>query len=94
MVKEILLVFQDGLNKLLQSIKDKDADKVSVGLASTLDTIAQLELLQVFVVAFKYPRFMILKLDAYASTVISKRERERGRPFCIILPAVFSPVLD
>ncbi|KAK6132778.1 hypothetical protein DH2020_033480 [Rehmannia glutinosa] len=38
---------EDGLKKLLQSIKDKDADKVSVGLASTLDTIAQLELLQV-----------------------------------------------
>lgn len=38
---------QGGLQDLLQSIKDKDPDKVSVGLASSLDTVAQLELLQV-----------------------------------------------
>lgn len=35
-----------GLKNLLESIKDKDADKVSVGLASSLDIVAQLELLQ------------------------------------------------
>lgn len=38
---------QGRLQTLLEYIKDKDADKVSVGLASTLDTIAELELLQV-----------------------------------------------
>ncbi|KAK6154319.1 hypothetical protein DH2020_008567 [Rehmannia glutinosa] len=47
---------QDGLKKLLQSIKDKDADKVSVGLASTLDTIAQLELLQAPGLSFLLPQ--------------------------------------
>jgi hypothetical protein len=35
------------LRTLLESIKDKDPDKVSVGLASSLDTIAEIELLQV-----------------------------------------------
>ncbi|XP_019257076.1 PREDICTED: peptidyl-prolyl cis-trans isomerase CYP37, chloroplastic isoform X2 [Nicotiana attenuata] len=52
-----------GLQNLLQYIKDKDPDKVSVGLASTLDTVAQLELLQAPGLSFllpqqylKYPR--------------------------------------
>jgi hypothetical protein len=44
---EVPLVFQGGLRTLLESIKDKDPDKVSVGLASSLDTIAEIELLQV-----------------------------------------------
>lgn len=52
-ILKLYLSFQGGLKKLLQSINDKDADKVSVGLASTLDIVAQLELLQVFVVAFR-----------------------------------------
>ncbi|CAA0813878.1 Peptidyl-prolyl cis-trans isomerase CYP37-chloroplastic [Striga hermonthica] len=46
---------EDGLKKLLESIKDKDADKVSVGLASTLDTVAQLELLQAPGLSFLLP---------------------------------------
>ena len=45
----ILLIDQGGLKALLECIKDKDPDKVSVGLASSLDTVAQLELLQVLV---------------------------------------------
>ncbi|KAL8497951.1 hypothetical protein ACS0TY_021344 [Phlomoides rotata] len=40
---------KDGLKNLLQYIKDKDPDKVSVGLTSTLDTLALFELLQVMV---------------------------------------------
>ena len=44
---EVPLVFQGGLQALLESIKDKDPDKVSVGLASSLDTISEIELLQV-----------------------------------------------
>ncbi|CAN1154102.1 Peptidyl-prolyl cis-trans isomerase CYP37, chloroplastic [Linum perenne] len=36
-----------GLQALLQNIKDKDPDKVSLSLASSLDTIADIELLQV-----------------------------------------------
>ncbi|PPD93030.1 hypothetical protein GOBAR_DD10062 [Gossypium barbadense] len=35
-----------GLEALLKSIKDQDPDRVSVGLASSLDTVAELELLQ------------------------------------------------
>ncbi|KAL0301145.1 UNVERIFIED_CONTAM: Peptidyl-prolyl cis-trans isomerase CYP37, chloroplastic [Sesamum radiatum] len=47
---------KDGLKSLLESIKDKDADKVSVGLASTLDTVAQLELLQAPGLQFLLPQ--------------------------------------
>ncbi|XP_047265285.1 peptidyl-prolyl cis-trans isomerase CYP37, chloroplastic isoform X2 [Capsicum annuum] len=70
-----------GLQKLLQYIKDKDPDKVSVCLASTLDTVAQLELLQAPGLSFllpdqylKYPRltgrgiveFTVEKVDGSA----------------------------
>ncbi|RWR84472.1 Cyclophilin-like peptidyl-prolyl cis-trans isomerase domain-containing protein [Cinnamomum micranthum f. kanehirae] len=51
------------LKTLIDSIKDNDADKVSVSLASSLDTIAELELLQAPGLSFllpqqylKYPR--------------------------------------
>ncbi|KAL7103581.1 hypothetical protein ACP275_08G188600 [Erythranthe tilingii] len=47
---------EGGLNKLLNSIKDKDADKISVGLSTTLDTIAQLELLQAPGLSFLLPQ--------------------------------------
>ena len=40
-------VLQGGLQVLLQSIKEQDADKVSVNLQSTLDIVAELETLQV-----------------------------------------------
>ncbi|XP_074370280.1 peptidyl-prolyl cis-trans isomerase CYP37, chloroplastic isoform X3 [Apium graveolens] len=53
-----------GLQTLLGYIKDKDPDRVSVGLASSLDTVAELELLQAPGLSFllpaqylKYPRF-------------------------------------
>lgn len=42
-----IILVQGGLQSLLESIKEKDPDKVSVRLASSLDTIAELELLQV-----------------------------------------------
>ncbi|CAK7327574.1 unnamed protein product [Dovyalis caffra] len=52
-----------GLQALLQCIKDQDPDRVSVGLASSLDTVAELELLQAPGLSFllpqqylKYPR--------------------------------------
>ena len=38
---------QGGLQVLIESIKEKDLDKVSMNLSSSLDSIAQLELLQV-----------------------------------------------
>jgi hypothetical protein len=41
---------QGGLQSLLNYIKDKDNDRLSVALASSLDTIAELELLQVSLV--------------------------------------------
>nr|GME02732.1 peptidyl-prolyl cis-trans isomerase cyp37, chloroplastic [Ipomoea batatas] len=44
-----------GLQSLIVSIKDKDPDKVSVGLASSLDTVAQLELLQAPGLSFLLP---------------------------------------
>ncbi|KAK3424289.1 hypothetical protein EUGRSUZ_F01089 [Eucalyptus grandis] len=52
-----------GLQDLLQGINDKDPDKVSVGLASSLDAVAEIELLQAPGLSFllpeqylKYPR--------------------------------------
>lgn len=47
---------QGGLQSLLKSIKDKDPDKVSVDLASSLDTVAELELLQVFLTEYNHFR--------------------------------------
>ncbi|CAL0333771.1 unnamed protein product [Lupinus luteus] len=44
-----------GLQALLQSIKEQDADKVSISLASTLDTVAELELLQAPGLSFLLP---------------------------------------
>lgn len=41
------MIYQGGLQELLQYIKEQDPDKVSVGLASSLDTVAEIELLQV-----------------------------------------------
>nr|XP_004293105.2 PREDICTED: peptidyl-prolyl cis-trans isomerase CYP37, chloroplastic isoform X1 [Fragaria vesca subsp. vesca] len=46
---------KNGLQVLLGYIKDKDADKVSVALASSLDTIAELELLQAPGLSFLLP---------------------------------------
>ncbi|XP_010545802.1 PREDICTED: peptidyl-prolyl cis-trans isomerase CYP37, chloroplastic [Tarenaya hassleriana] len=45
-----------GLQALLKSIKDQDPDKVSVGLASSLDTVAELELLQAPGLSFLLPQ--------------------------------------
>ncbi|CAN1154099.1 Peptidyl-prolyl cis-trans isomerase CYP37, chloroplastic [Linum perenne] len=44
-----------GLQALLQNIKDKDPDKVSLSLASSLDTIADIELLQAPGLSFLLP---------------------------------------
>jgi hypothetical protein len=38
---------QGGLQTLLKYIKENDPDKLSIALASSLDTIGELELLQV-----------------------------------------------
>ena len=49
------LPFQGGLQSLLGYIKDKDLDRVSVGQASSLDTVAKLELLQVIMIFQQIP---------------------------------------
>lgn len=58
-----LIEGKGGLQTLLQYIRDNDPDKVSVGLASSLDIVAELELLQAPGLSFllpeqylKYPR--------------------------------------
>ncbi|CAN8269298.1 unnamed protein product [Cochlearia groenlandica] len=45
-----------GLQALIKSIKNQDPDKVSVGLASSLDTVAELELLQASGLSFLLPQ--------------------------------------
>ncbi|KAK7405206.1 hypothetical protein VNO78_06405 [Psophocarpus tetragonolobus] len=50
-----LIEGKGGLQTLLQSIKEQDADKVSVSLASSLDTVAELELLQAPGLSFLLP---------------------------------------
>ncbi|KAL1202506.1 Peptidyl-prolyl cis-trans isomerase CYP37 [Cardamine amara subsp. amara] len=44
-----------GLQALITSIKKQDPDKVSIGLASSLDTVAELELLQASGLSFLLP---------------------------------------
>ncbi|KAF6138193.1 hypothetical protein GIB67_011033 [Kingdonia uniflora] len=51
-----LLDGKGGLQSLLESIKDKDLDKVSVYLASSLDIVAELELLQAPGLSFLLPK--------------------------------------
>ncbi|BAT89430.1 peptidyl-prolyl cis-trans isomerase CYP37, chloroplastic [Vigna umbellata] len=55
LVHASLIEGKGGLQTLLQSIKEQDADKVSVNLASTLDTVAELELLQAPGLSFLLP---------------------------------------
>ncbi|KNA07697.1 hypothetical protein SOVF_169480 isoform A [Spinacia oleracea] len=53
---ESLIDGKGSLRALLERIKDKDADRVSVGLASALDTVAELELLQAPGISFLLPQ--------------------------------------
>ncbi|KAG5140441.1 hypothetical protein JHK84_034209 [Glycine max] len=55
LVHASLIEGKGGLQTLLQSIKEQDADKVSVSLTSTLDTVAELELLQAPGLSFLLP---------------------------------------
>ncbi|QHO00672.1 Peptidyl-prolyl cis-trans isomerase CYP37 [Arachis hypogaea] len=55
LVHASLIDGKGGLQALLQSIKEQDADKVSVNLASALDTVAELELLQAPGISFLLP---------------------------------------
>lgn len=49
-----VFILQGGLQTLLGYINDKDPDKISINLASSLDTIAQLELLQVIMMSNQF----------------------------------------
>ncbi|KAH7675851.1 Cyclophilin-type peptidyl-prolyl cis-trans isomerase protein [Dioscorea alata] len=50
-----LLDGKGGLQNLIESVKEKDPDKVSVGLSSSLDIVAELELLQAPGLSFLLP---------------------------------------
>ncbi|PRQ31391.1 putative peptidylprolyl isomerase [Rosa chinensis] len=67
---------KNGLQVLLGYIKDKDADKVSVALASSLDTIAELELLQApglsFLLPEQYQRYPRLTGRGTVELIIEK----------------------
>ncbi|XP_057964008.1 peptidyl-prolyl cis-trans isomerase CYP37, chloroplastic isoform X2 [Malania oleifera] len=51
-----LIEGKGGLQALLECIKDNDPDKVSIGLASSLETVAELELLQAPGLSFLLPK--------------------------------------
>ncbi|CAH9107842.1 unnamed protein product [Cuscuta europaea] len=50
-----LIEGKDGLQGLIESIQDKDLDMVSAGVASSLDTVSKLELLQAPGLSFLLP---------------------------------------
>lgn len=96
-----------GLQKLLQYIKDKDPDKVSVCLASTLDTVAQLELLQAPGLSFllpeqylKYPRltgrgiveFTVEKVDGSAFSPEAAGEAKSTAKIQVVIDGYSAPL--
>ncbi|MBA0561631.1 hypothetical protein Goshw_030454 [Gossypium schwendimanii] len=66
-----------GLEALLKSIKDQDPDRVSVGLASSLDTVAELELLQAPGLSFLLPE-QYLKYPRLTGRAIVELTIEKG----------------
>ncbi|XP_021288048.1 peptidyl-prolyl cis-trans isomerase CYP37, chloroplastic [Herrania umbratica] len=66
-----------GLQALLKSIKDQDPDKVSVGLASSLDTVAELELLQAPGLSFLLPE-QYLKYPRLTGRAVVELNIEKG----------------
>ncbi|XP_047341078.1 peptidyl-prolyl cis-trans isomerase CYP37, chloroplastic isoform X2 [Impatiens glandulifera] len=71
-----------GLQSLLQYISDKDPDKVSVGLAKSLDIIAQLELLQAPGLSFLLPaQYMVYPRLAGRGIVEFTIEKGDGSSF-------------
>lgn len=71
-----LMTGKGGLNSLVDAIAAKDPDKVSVRLASSLDTIAQLEVMQATGLAFllpsQYQEYPKLTGRAMAELVVEK----------------------
>ncbi|KAG9452707.1 hypothetical protein H6P81_005611 [Aristolochia fimbriata] len=96
-----------GLKSLLDSIKEKDPDKVSVSLASTLDTVAELELLQAPGLSFllpaqymKYPRltgrgtieFIIEKRDGSTFSAPSGGEPTKLATIQVVIDGYSAPL--
>ncbi|KAL5061757.1 hypothetical protein RYX36_023494 [Vicia faba] len=91
LVHATLIDGKGGLQVLLQSIKEQDADKVSVNLQSTLDIVAELETLQAPGLSFllpgqymQYPRlsgrgtveFIVEKGDGSTFSPVGGEERK------------------
>uniref|UniRef100_A0A6N2MEH7 Uncharacterized protein n=2 Tax=Salix viminalis TaxID=40686 RepID=A0A6N2MEH7_SALVM len=96
-----------GLQALLQCIKDQDPDRVSVGLASSLDTIAELELLQAPGLSFllpqpylKYPRltgrgtveFTIEKVDGSTFSPEAGGEPKKNAKIQVVIDGFSAPL--
>ncbi|XP_068644470.1 peptidyl-prolyl cis-trans isomerase CYP37, chloroplastic [Aristolochia californica] len=96
-----------GLQSLIDSIKEKDPDKVSVSLASTLDTVAELELLQAPGLSFllpaqytKYPRltgrgtieFIIEKGDGSTFSAASGGEPRKLATIQVVIDGYSAPL--
>ncbi|KAI3868685.1 hypothetical protein MKX03_007485 [Papaver bracteatum] len=102
-----LLEGKGGLQSLLNSIKEKDPDRVSVGLASSLDTIAELELLQAPGLSFllpgqylKYPRltgrgtieFTIEKGDGSTFSQVAGAEPKSQATIQVVIDGYSAPL--
>ncbi|XP_020095800.1 peptidyl-prolyl cis-trans isomerase CYP37, chloroplastic [Ananas comosus] len=72
-----LLNGKGGLQNLLEAIKEKDPDKVSIGLASSLNTVAELELLQAPGLSFLLPE-QYLKYPRLTGRAVVEVTIERG----------------
>ncbi|GKA83382.1 peptidyl-prolyl cis-trans isomerase CYP37, chloroplastic [Tanacetum coccineum] len=79
-----LIEGKGGLQTLLGYIKDKDPDRVSIALASSLDSIAQLELLQApglsFLLPAQYTNFPRLTGRAVVEFVVEKGDGSMFTP--------------
>lgn len=104
---ESLIDGKGGLKYLIESIKDKDADKVSVGLASSLDSVAQLELLQAPGLSFllpeqylKYPRltgrgmveFVVEKGDGSTFSPQARGEAKKTATIQVVVDGYSAPL--
>ncbi|KAK6934308.1 Cyclophilin-type peptidyl-prolyl cis-trans isomerase domain [Dillenia turbinata] len=96
-----------GLQALFSWIKEQDPDKVSVGLASALDTVAELELLQAPGLSFllpqqylTYPRltgraiveFTIEKGDGSAFSPLAGGEPRRAATIQVVMDGYSAPL--
>ncbi|CAM8894061.1 unnamed protein product [Rhodiola kirilowii] len=96
-----------GLEDLIKYIKDKDPDRVSVGLASSLDKIAEIELLQAPGLSFllpqqylKYPRlagrgmveFIVEKGDGSSFSPEASGEPKKTASIQVVIDGYSAPL--